>query len=57
MSLNIVLSAYKVPKEVAPVHEVYLIGEKEPQVLGSCRQVTFFLHTAHPVLVGLGVSF
>ena len=66
LSLYIVLTAAEVPHEVAPIHEITLIGEEEAQVLplrGHLhvdqfttivvgRQATF--DTSHPTFIGIG---
>ena len=55
MPLDIVLSSHEVPQEVAPVHEVYLIGDEEAQVLGKGGQIPFLPDSTHPILIGLGM--
>ena len=68
IALYVVLTASKVPHEVAPIHEVTLIREEELQVLEHRRH--FHVHhlatavegyngtidATHPLLVGLGVA-
>ena len=67
IALDVVLPSHEVPKEIPPIHEIQLIGNEETQVLSSCRQVPFLLHSAqfptfrrrpvaHPVFVGLGMA-
>ena len=38
-ALDVVLSSGKVPHEVAPVHEVELVGEEEPDIVPLCGHV------------------
>ncbi len=68
MSLDVVLSACKVPHEVAPVHEVALIRQEETYVFHLCGHLhinhfatSVVLHGAsvnasHPTLVGIGMA-
>ena len=55
LSLDVVLPSHKVPKEIAPVHEVHLIGQEIAQVLTLGRHAVMRLDVAHPTLVGIGV--
>ena len=68
VALDIVLTSGKVPHEVAPVHEVALIGEEETDILHLCRNLHHHvlattvvrhlvtLYATHPVFVCLGMS-
>ena len=64
VALKVVLATGEVPHEVAPVHEVALIGQEEANVLQLCRHLYrdhlattvvwhfIAIYTAHPTLVG-----
>ena len=72
VALNVVLTAGKVPHEVAPVHEVHLVGEEEAEVVplrghfaGEIVGLTvilavhfhrFGVNTAQPLLVKTGMG-
>ena len=72
VALNVVLTAGKIPHEVAPVHEVHLVGEEEAEVVplrghftGEIVGLTVILavhfhgmsaHTAQPLLVKTGMG-
>ena len=56
ISLDIVLTTNEVPQEIAPIHEVYLIGQEETQILGHCGYAILFLDSSHPVFIGLGMT-
>ena len=51
MSLDVVLPAHKIPEEIAPIHEVDLIGKEEADVLHHGGHTIFLLHSSHPVLI------
>ena len=67
LALNVVLTAYKVPHEIAPVHPVALIADKELEVLpeggfvdhlhgavdGTCRDFVSGNHATAVLAVGL----
>ena len=67
VALQVVLSAGEVPHEVAPIHEVALVREEEPEVFHLCGHLHadilaatvvgngLAFNTAHPAFVGLGV--
>ena len=46
VALQVILTAHKVPHEVAPVHEVDLIAKEEPEVLAECRTIVGLLLAA-----------
>lgn len=63
MTLNVVLTAGKVPQEVSPVHEVYLVVDEETHILyegGFTHGAAVYLHRfsleARPLLVGSDVA-
>ena len=56
MSLNIVLPSDKVPEEVAPIHEIHLISQKEAQILAHCWHAVPLLYSVHPLFVSLGMT-
>ena len=68
VALDIVLTAGEVPHEIAPIHEVDLIGEEEADVLqlrghlhhnrlsAAVEGHFIALHATHPVFVGLGMT-
>ena len=43
MGLQVVLTACKVPHEVAPIHEIDLVGEEEIEVFAESRTILCFL--------------
>ena len=67
VTLQVVLTSRKVPHEVAPIHEVALIGDEESQILNLCwsphgnhlaTAVELRLRAvdaSHPALVGITV--
>ena len=68
ITLQVVLTSCEVPHEIAPVHEVALIGKEESDVLQHCGNFHVdhlaatvvwhqcALNTAHPTLVGCGMG-
>ena len=55
MPLYIVLPAYKVPKEIAPVHKIHLITEEESKVLCGRGNRTLSLAIS-PLVIYPGVA-
>ena len=58
VALQVVLSASEVPEEIAPVHEVNLIGKEESEVgplAGQCAVDEFFGRTGIAIAVAINL--
>ena len=55
VALNVVLPTHEIPQEIAPVHEIHLIGDEEAQVFECRRPSALSSADTHPLFVCFGM--
>ena len=57
IALDVILTTYKVPHEISPVHEVYLVVYEEPYIIPLCRHLDVWYSCECCILGTHGVCY